>query len=98
MATASRSIRSSSFHRSFERVDGKSPEPMAKNRIALWSAGPEWIRDYRHEWITLDVIAGLTAAGVVIPKTMAYATIAGLPVQVGIWGPCPVPRRRWRCW
>ena len=58
---------------------------MAKNRIALWSAGPEWIRDYRHEWITLDVIAGLTAAGVVIPKTMAYATIAGLPVQVGLY-------------
>src|SRR5213076_2837747 len=85
MATASRSIRSSSFHRSFERVDGKSPEPMAKNRIALWSAGPEWIRDYRHEWITLDVIAGLTAAGVVIPKAMAYATIAGLPVQVGLY-------------
>src|SRR5204863_5353837 len=69
----------------FERVDGKSPEPMAKNRIALWSAGPEWIRDYRHEWITLDVIAGLTAAGVVIPKAMAYATIAGLPVQVGLY-------------
>ena len=58
---------------------------MAKNRIALWSAGPEWIRDYRHEWITLDVIAGLTAAGVVIPKAMAYATIAGLPVQVGLY-------------
>src|SRR5207302_1261648 len=85
MATASRSIRSSSFHRSFERVDGKSPEPMAKNRIALWSAGPEWIRDYRHEWITLDVIAGLTTAAVVIPKAMAYATIAGLPVQVGLY-------------
>src|SRR5438132_5953304 len=85
MATASRSIRSSSFHRSFERVDGKSPEPMAKNRIARSNAEPDWIRDYRHEWITLDVIAGLTAAGVVIPKTMAYATIAGLPVQVGLY-------------
>src|SRR5207247_8886205 len=85
MATASRSIRSSSFHRSFERVDGKSPEPMAKNRIALWSAGPEWIRDYRKEWMKRDVIAGLTAAGVVIPKAMAYATIAGLPVQVGLY-------------
>src|SRR5436189_6433589 len=58
---------------------------MAKNRIALWSAGPEWMRHDRHEWITLDVIAGLTAAGVVIPKAMAYATIAGLPVQVGLY-------------
>lgn len=31
-----------------------------------------------------DLIAGLTTAAVVIPKAMAYATIAGLPVQVGI--------------
>ena len=32
-----------------------------------------------------DVIAGLTAAAVVVPKAMAYATIAGLPVQVGLY-------------
>jgi Sulfate permease family len=30
-----------------------------------------------------EVVAGLTTAAVVIPKAMAYATIAGLPVQVG---------------
>lgn len=46
---------------------------------------PHWIRDYHREWITLDVVAGLTAAAVVIPKAMAYATIAGLPVQVGLY-------------
>jgi high affinity sulfate transporter 1 len=46
---------------------------------------PDWIRDYRREWIKLDAIAGLTAAAVVIPKAMAYATIAGLPVQVGLY-------------
>ena len=45
----------------------------------------EWIRDYQKEWIRWDVIAGLTAAAVVIPKAMAYATIAGLPVQVGLY-------------
>jgi sulfate permease, SulP family len=33
----------------------------------------------------LDVIAGLTAAAVVVPKALAYATIAGLPVQVGLY-------------
>ena len=32
-----------------------------------------------------DLIAGLTAAAVVVPKAMAYATIAGLPVQVGLY-------------
>ena len=46
---------------------------------------PDWIRDYRPEWIKLDVAAGLTTAAVVMPKAMAYATIAGLPVQVGLY-------------
>lgn len=32
-----------------------------------------------------DVIAGLTAATVVLPKAMAYATVAGLPVAVGLY-------------
>ena len=45
----------------------------------------DWARGYRKEWLRLDVIAGLTAAAVVIPKAMAYATIAGLPVQVGLY-------------
>ncbi len=40
---------------------------------------------YRKEWLRPDVIAGLTTAAVVIPKAMAYATIAGLPVQVGLY-------------
>ena len=33
----------------------------------------------------LDIIAGLTAAAVVLPKAMAYATVAGLPVEVGLY-------------
>ena len=45
----------------------------------------EWMRTYRKAWLRYDAIAGLTAAAVVIPKAMAYATIAGLPVQVGLY-------------
>ena len=45
----------------------------------------DWIRAYHKEWLRLDVIAGLTTAAVVIPKAMAYATVAGLPVQVGLY-------------
>ena len=40
--------------------------------------------------VRADVLAGLTAAAVVAPKGMAYATIAGLPVQVGLYT-CIVP-------
>jgi len=46
---------------------------------------PDWIRAYRGEWFRPDLVAGLTAAAVVIPKAMAYATIAGLPVAVGLY-------------
>ena len=44
-----------------------------------------WLASYRKEWLRPDVVAGLTTAAVVIPKAMAYATIAGLPVQVGLY-------------
>jgi high affinity sulfate transporter 1 len=47
--------------------------------------GITWLRDYQKPWMRMDVIAGLVAAAVVIPKAMAFATIAGLPVQVGLY-------------
>lgn len=47
--------------------------------------GITWLRDYPRQWMRADVIAGLVAAAVVIPKAMAFATIAGLPVQVGLY-------------
>jgi sulfate permease, SulP family len=37
------------------------------------------------DWLRPDLIAGVTLAAVVIPKAMAYATIAGLPVQAGLY-------------
>jgi high affinity sulfate transporter 1 len=45
----------------------------------------DWVFDYRKDWLQCDLIAGLITAAVVIPKAMAYATIAGLPVQVGLY-------------
>jgi len=44
-----------------------------------------WLSRYERPWLRLDVLAGLTTAAVVIPKAMAYATIAGLPVQIGLY-------------
>src|SRR5260370_1222193 len=45
----------------------------------------DWLFSYQKDWLRLDIIAGLATAAVVIPKAMAYATIAGLPVQVGLY-------------
>jgi len=44
-----------------------------------------WLPHYQKTWLRWDVVAGLTAAAVVIPQSMAYATIAGLPVQAGLY-------------
>jgi len=35
--------------------------------------------------LRFDIVAGLTAAAVVLPKAMAYATVAGLPVEIGLY-------------
>ena len=35
--------------------------------------------------LRFDLVAGLTAAAVVLPKAMAYASVAGLPVAVGLY-------------
>jgi len=52
---------------------------------------PAWLARYERNWFAPDVAAGLTAAAVVIPKAMAYATVAGLPVQVGLYTACLPP-------
>ena len=48
-------------------------------------AGSHWLTGYSGNLLRLDLVAGLTAAAVVVPKAMAYATIAGLPVQIGLY-------------
>jgi high affinity sulfate transporter 1 len=45
-----------------------------------------WLADYQFSWLTSDVVAGLTLAAYAIPVALAYATLAGLPPQVGIYG------------
>lgn len=45
---------------------------------------------YRKAWLRADVVAGVSAGAVVIPQAMAYATIANLPVQIGLYT-CMVP-------
>jgi len=45
----------------------------------------DWLPGYQSDWLRSDLMAGLIAAAVVTPQSMAYATIAGLPVQVGLY-------------
>jgi len=45
----------------------------------------DWLPAYRSAWLRHDLLAGLTTAAVVIPQAMAYATLAGLPLEVGLY-------------
>jgi SulP family sulfate permease len=45
-----------------------------------------WLVEYRARWLGDDVVAGVTLAAYAIPVSLAYAGLAGLPPQVGIYG------------
>jgi len=45
----------------------------------------DWLKGYQPAWLRADVVAGLTAGAIVIPKAMAYATIAEIPLQAGLY-------------
>jgi sulfate permease, SulP family len=45
----------------------------------------EWLPQYERVWLGMDIIAGLTLWGLVVPEAMAYAGIAGLPPQAGLY-------------
>jgi high affinity sulfate transporter 1 len=45
----------------------------------------DWLPRYDRSWLTRDVVAGLTLWGLVVPEAMAYAGIAGLPPEAGLY-------------
>ncbi len=44
-----------------------------------------WLPSYDRSWLRFDIIAGLTLWGLIVPEAMAYAGIAGLPPQAGLY-------------
>jgi SulP family sulfate permease len=56
----------------------------AKSWRALFPPA-QWLFTYQLPWIPSDVVAGVTLAAYGIPVSLAYATLAGLPPQYGIY-------------
>jgi SulP family sulfate permease len=44
-----------------------------------------WAPQYQKQWLRLDFVAGLTLAAYAIPVSLAYATLAGLPGEAGLY-------------
>jgi SulP family sulfate permease len=46
----------------------------------------QWLAEYRAAWLPSDFVAGVTLAAYAIPVSLAYAGLAGLPPEVGVYG------------
>ncbi|MFB3764304.1 MAG: SulP family inorganic anion transporter [Methanotrichaceae archaeon] len=44
-----------------------------------------WSRSYNRQWLSMDFIAGITLAAFTIPEDLAYASLAGLRPEMGLY-------------
>jgi high affinity sulfate transporter 1 len=60
---------------------------MAETRESPWRLLPitGWLPQYRPAWLRFDVVAGITLAAYAVPVSLAYAGLAGLAPQTGLY-------------
>lgn len=46
---------------------------------------PQWLRHYQRSWLGGDLTAGVIVTVMLIPQSLAYAMLAGLPPQMGLY-------------
>ena len=57
------------------------PASIAQRLLPILS----WLPSYRSEWLLPDVLAGLAVWAVMVPESMAYAGIVGVPPIMGLY-------------
>ncbi|WP_313695276.1 SulP family inorganic anion transporter [Halorarum halobium] len=62
-----------------------SPSERAKRFAGSVLPVTEWLPAYDRSWLRTDLVAGITVAAAVIPEGLAYASLAGLPPQTGLY-------------
>ena len=68
--------------------------PRDRHSATVRPTGPDWAKSipaldwlvhYQSRHLVGDIIAGIIVASLLIPQSMAYALLAGLPPQVGLY-------------
>jgi SulP family sulfate permease len=79
-----RSLTANDLTRNKRSADGSDP---SKWREAFFRFVPAFdsLRTYSLRSLALDTMAGLTVATVAVPQAMAYAQVAGLPPELGLY-------------
>jgi MFS superfamily sulfate permease-like transporter len=67
--------------RTLKLVTGADDEMPLRSEATI----PGLLDNWSSETVGIDILAGIATAGLLIPEGMAYAGIAGLPPQVGLY-------------
>src|SRR5512143_2351652 len=73
-------------------MPGESPTPQtdpSRHEMRWWHGmfpAASWLRSYQPAWLPRDPVAGITVAAAAVPVSLAYATLAGMPPQIGVYG------------
>src|SRR5262249_37068476 len=61
------------------------PVATTPDGIARWLPILDWLPHYQPSWLRFDLVAALTSWALIVPQAIAYAQIAGLPPQTGLF-------------
>jgi SulP family sulfate permease len=62
------------------------PTPTAPTTLQRWFPIGEWLPSYKWgKFLTADLIAAVSVAALLIPESMGYSSVAGVPVQIGLY-------------
>ena len=60
-------------------------KPHINRILEIYLPISNWLPAYKQSFIRWDLVAGITLASFVLPESMAYATLAGVPTYFGIY-------------
>ena len=66
-------------------MPGDGSKPRGKAGLSALVPILAWLPRYQRAWLRSDLLAGLTVAALVVPKSLGYAGIAGIPLQYGLY-------------
>uniref|UniRef100_A0A674MLZ2 Solute carrier family 26 member 11 n=1 Tax=Takifugu rubripes TaxID=31033 RepID=A0A674MLZ2_TAKRU len=53
--------------------------------LKAWVPILSWLPRYNIRWLQMDLLAGITVGMTTVPQALAYAEVAGLPVEYGLY-------------
>lgn len=63
-----------------------SAKPQAPSTLQQWFPGGAWLREYQWgKFTAVDLIAAVSVVALLVPESMGYASVAGVPAQIGLY-------------